>query len=101
MQDGAGRGIRGQSGCRSCWAAAEEAGSPGEQHGPADFLTLPGAIRAAGPHLEFNRAGEGRAGAFPSAGQRRWQENCQQRAWFRLCYLDPAFPKAKSTNSRE
>lgn len=64
MQDGAGRGIRGQSGCRSCWAAAEEAGSPGEQHGPADFLTLPGAIRAAGPHLEFNRAGEGKSRGF-------------------------------------
>lgn len=47
VQDGAGRGIRGQSGWRSCCAAAEEAGSPGEQHGAADFLTLPEAIRAA------------------------------------------------------
>lgn len=74
VQDGAGRGIRGQSGWGSCCAAAEEAGSPGEQHGAADFLTPPEAIRAAGLHLEFNRAGEGRAAAFPSAGERRWQD---------------------------
>lgn len=58
VQDGAGRGIRGQSGWGSCCAAAEEAGSPGEQHGAADFLTLPEAIRAAGPHLEFKWGGE-------------------------------------------
>lgn len=73
VQDGAGRGM-GAQWPRSRRAAAEGAGSSGEQHGAAHFLTLPEAIRAAGPHLELNRAGEGRAGAFLSAGERRWQD---------------------------
>lgn len=39
--------------------------APGSQHWAADFLTLPEAIRTAGPHLEFKGA---------EGGEKGWEE---------------------------
>lgn len=62
-------------GCRG--ANWEPQGLAGSQHWAADYLTLPEAIRATGPHPEFQGAGEckagvGGAGDYPYAGAGRW-----------------------------